>query len=112
MLRIFKPAAPNAIRQNCNRPEACRELFLMRSSAKVRVSSSCASSSTSRPLTTAPTGLIKSWQIREHNKAERSSASGVTVPDMVVRSPVIRPLRDSEGWRDISDSTIVPMLSM
>ena len=70
-----EPAAPKAIRQNCSLAEAVLALFLIRSSAKVLVSSSLSSSSTSRPLTIAPTGLIRSWQTREHSSAARSSAS-------------------------------------
>src|SRR4051812_8168215 len=38
---------------------------------------SLSSSSTSSPFTTAPTGLITSWQTREQSSAERSRASSV-----------------------------------
>src|ERR1700735_4016737 len=48
----------------------------MSSIATVRISSSCSPSSTSRPLTMAPTGLITSWQTREQRRAAR--ASGVS----------------------------------
>src|SRR5215470_7058142 len=77
-----EPAAPNAIRQNCNRADAVLALFLMRSRAKLLVSSSLDSSNTSNPLTIAPDGLIRSWQTREHNNAARSRASSVTGTDM------------------------------
>ena len=55
-----------------------RALFLIRSIANALVSSSLSSSITSRPLTIAPTGLIRSWQTREHSSAARSRASMVT----------------------------------
>src|ERR1700688_4867071 len=45
----------------------------MSSIATVRISSSCFPSSTSRPLTIAPTGLITSWHTREQRRAARSS---------------------------------------
>src|SRR5476651_904388 len=63
------------MRQNCSLAEAVLALFLIRSRAKVLVSSSLPSSRTSSPLTMAPTGLIKSWQTREQSNAARSSDS-------------------------------------
>ena len=75
---MAEPAAPNARRQNCSRADAVLALFLIRSSAKFLVSSSLSSSSTSRPLTIAPAGLIRSWQTREHSSAARSRASRLT----------------------------------
>ena len=78
-----EPAAPKASRQNCSRAEAVLALFLMRSRAKVLVSSSLSfSSSTSSPFTIAPVGLIRSWQTREHSSAARSRASRATAVDM------------------------------
>jgi hypothetical protein len=80
---LGEPAAPKARRQNCRRTEAVFALRLMRSSAKVLVSSSLSfSSSTSSPLTIAPVGLIRSWQTREHRSAARSRASRATAADM------------------------------
>ena len=80
---LAEPAAPKARRQNCRRAEAVLALRLMRSSAKVLVSSSLSfSSSTSSPLTIAPAGLIRSWQTREHRSAARSRASRTTATDM------------------------------
>src|SRR5947209_1158428 len=70
-----EPAAPKASRQNCSRAEAVRALFLMSSRANERISASCSSSSTSRPLTMAPTGEITSWQTREQRRAARSRES-------------------------------------
>ena len=55
-----EPDAPNARRQNWRRAEADSALFLMRSIATLRISSSSSASRTSRPLTIAPTELIKS----------------------------------------------------
>src|SRR5262249_30651219 len=49
--------------------------FLINSSANVFIAGSSSSSSTSRPLTMAPTGLITSWQTREQSSAARSRAS-------------------------------------
>src|SRR5262249_25037495 len=74
----IEPAAPNAMRQNCRRAVAVRALLRINESAKLLVSSSFASSSTSRPLTIAPAGLIRSWHTREHSSAARSSGSSVT----------------------------------
>ena len=51
-----EPAAPKASRQNCSRAEAEAALFLISSIATSRISGSFSSSSTSRPLTIAPTG--------------------------------------------------------
>src|SRR5215467_6379511 len=79
---LAEPAAPKATRQNCSRADAVLALFLMRSMAKLLVSSSFDSSSTSSPFTIAPDGLIRSWQTREHNSAARSRASRVTGTDM------------------------------
>src|SRR5262245_1055346 len=79
-----EPAAPKASRQNCSLAEAVRALFLIRSMAKVLVSSSFASSITSSPLAIAPTGLIRSWQTREHRSAARSRDSSTIGPDMKV----------------------------
>ena len=74
-----EPAAPKASRQNCSRAEAETALFLMRSIATARISSSSSPSSTSRPLTIAPTGLMTSWQTREHSSAARSSGARETI---------------------------------
>ncbi len=74
-----EPAAPKASRQNCSLAVACPALFLIRARAKSRVSSSFDSSSTSRPLTMAPVGLIRSWQTREHSSAARSRPVSVVV---------------------------------
>src|SRR5882757_3602313 len=73
---LVEPAAPKARRQNCNRAEAVLALLRIKSSANSRSSGLGLSSRTSSPLTIAPTGLIRSWQTREHNSAARSSASG------------------------------------
>ena len=75
-----RPSPPRRrrCRQNCSLAEAVCALFWIRSSANSLVSSSLSSSSTSRPLTIAPTGLIRSWQTREHSSAARSRASRVT----------------------------------
>src|SRR5215470_11547824 len=85
---VAEPAAPNASRQNCSRADAVLALFLMRSRAKLLVSSSVDSSSTSSPFTIAPDGLIRSWQTREHNSAARSRASSVTGTDIEI--PLLR----------------------
>src|SRR6266481_8826576 len=81
---LVEPAAPKARRQNCNRAEAVLALLRIRSSANSRSSGLGLSSSTSRPLTMAPTGLMRSWQTREHNSAANSRASGAggEVPDI------------------------------
>src|ERR1700682_1798265 len=80
------PAAPNASRQNCNRAEAVLALLRIKSSANSRSSGLGLSSRTSSPLTMAPTGLMRSWQTREHNSAASSRASepGDEVPDIKV----------------------------
>src|SRR6516164_1770073 len=70
------PAAPNARRQNCSRAEAVLALLRIRSRAKSRSSGFGLSSRTSSPLTMAPTGLMRSWQTREHNSAASSRVSG------------------------------------
>src|SRR5262249_17999974 len=75
---VTEPAAPNASLQNCSRAEAVLALFLISSSAKFLVSSLLSSSSTSRPLTIAPAGLIRSWHTREHQSPARSSPSRLT----------------------------------
>src|SRR5579871_4201995 len=80
-----EPAAPKARRQNCRRAEAVLALLRISSRAKSRSSGFGSSSSTSSPLTMAPTGLIRSWQTREHNSAASSRESGRGpdgVPDM------------------------------
>ena len=74
-----EPAAPKASRQNCSRAEAAAALFLIRSVATARISGSFSSSSTSRPLTIAPTGEITSWQTREHSSAARSIGARATI---------------------------------
>src|SRR6202171_5535813 len=80
------PAAPNARRQNCNRDEAVLALLRIKSRANSRSSGLGLSSRTSSPLTMAPTGLMRSWQTREHNSAASSRASepGDEVPDIKV----------------------------
>ena len=55
---------------------------------------------TSMPLTTAPTGLIRSWQTREHSSAARSRHSRVTGPDMRVS--------DVRSERKACDSAVEP----
>ncbi len=70
-----EPEAPKASRANCRRAEACRALLAMRSSANSRMLGSLSSSSTSIPLTMAPTGLMTSWHTREHSSAARSRLS-------------------------------------
>ena len=82
---VSDPAAPNASRQNCSRAEAEAALFLMRSMATARMSSSVSLSSISRPLTIAPTGLITSWHTLEHKSAAKSSGAIVTV----VKRPIL-----------------------
>ena len=79
------PAAPKASRQNWSRAEAEIALFLMSSMATVRISSSVSLSSISRPFTIAPTGLITSWQTREHKSAARSRED----MDMVVKRSIL-----------------------
>ena len=65
------------------RAEADLALFLMRSRANVRVSSSVSSSSSiSSPFTIAAVGPIRSWQTREHRSAARSRASRATAVAM------------------------------
>src|ERR1700677_2748086 len=76
-----EPAAPNARRQNCNRADAVLELLRIRSSANSRYSGLGMSSNTSSPLTMALTGLMRSWQPREHNSAASSRASGAEPED-------------------------------
>ena len=66
--RSREPAAPNASRQNCSRAEAEAALFLIRSMRRRASPASSSPSSTSRPLMIAPTGLITSWQTREHSR--------------------------------------------
>src|ERR1700744_6131570 len=78
-----EPAAPNARRQNCSRAEAVLALLRIKSRANSRSSGLGLSSSTSSPLTMAPTGLIRSWQTREHNRAASSRASGAGPVDEV-----------------------------
>ena len=78
-----EPAAPNARRQNWRRAEAEIALFLMSSMAMARISSSCSPSSTSRPLTIAPTGLITSWHTREQSSAARSSGVSEAIIKLV-----------------------------
>ena len=95
-----EPAAPKARRANCSRAEAWRALFLMRSCAKPRIDSSFSSSSTSSPLTMAPTGLMTSWQTRLHSSAARSSASRV----MAVMTSLRRP-RPIGGSRSLGEYT-------
>src|SRR3569832_1647009 len=70
------PAAPKARRQNCSRAAAVLALLRIRSSAKSRSSGFGLSSSTSSPLTMAPTGLMRSWQTLEQSSAASSSLSG------------------------------------
>src|ERR1700733_3396883 len=77
------PAAPNARRQNCNRADAVLALLRIKSSANSRSSGLGLSSRTSSPLTMAPTGLMRSWQTREHNSAASSRASGAGAGDEV-----------------------------
>ena len=77
-----EPAAPNARRQNWRRAEAEIELFLM-SSMAMAASPSCSPSSTSRPLTIAPTGLITSWHTREQSSAARSSGVSEAIIKLV-----------------------------
>src|SRR6266849_10586603 len=77
------PAAPNARRQNCNRAEAVLALLRIKSSANSRSAGLGLSSRTSSPLTIAPTGLMRSWQTREHNNAASSRASGAGPGDGV-----------------------------
>src|SRR5882757_4791478 len=77
------PAAPNARRQNCKRAEAVLALLRIKSSANSRSSGLGLSSRTSSPLTMAPTGLMRSWQTREHNSAASSRASGAVAEDEV-----------------------------
>src|SRR5438874_9351278 len=87
------PAAPNARRQNCNRADAVLALLRIKSSANSRSSGFGLSSSTSSPLTMAPTGLMRSWQTREHSSAASSRLSGAEpaaeVPD-ITRVPDIK----------------------
>src|SRR5262249_57277882 len=98
-----EPAAPKASRQNCRRAEACRAFFLMRSSAKVFIAWSLSSSSTSSPLTSAPTGLIRSWHTLEHSRAARSSISrepcmaGLRLPGEGERGALERDSGDARG---------------
>src|SRR5438093_8492674 len=81
------PAAPNARRQNCSRADAVLALLRIKSSANSRSSGLGLSSSTSSPLTIAPTGLMRSWQTREHSSAASSRVSGAgpgdEVPDIM-----------------------------
>src|SRR6478735_8852541 len=77
------PAAPNARRQNCNRADAVLALLRIKSRANSRSSGLGLSSRTSSPLTIAPTGLMRSWQTREHNNAASSRASGAGPGDEV-----------------------------
>src|ERR1700686_1780067 len=81
------PAAPNARRQNCKRAEAVLALLRIKSRANSRSSGLGLSSSTSSPLTMAPTGLMRSWQTREHNSAANSRASGAGPGDEVPDIP-------------------------
>src|SRR3984893_10754999 len=80
------PAAPNARRQHCNCVDAVMPLLRIKSRANSRSSGLGLSSRTSRPLTMAPTGLMRSWHTREHNSAASSRASGAgpgdELPDM------------------------------
>src|SRR3981189_1261850 len=78
------PAAPNARRQNCKRADAVVGLLRIKSSANSRSSALGLSSRTSSPLTMAPTGLMRSWQTREHNSAASSRASGAGAGDGVL----------------------------
>src|SRR5258705_11436510 len=85
---LVEHAAPKARRQNCNRAYAVVALLRIKSSANSRSSGLGLSSRSSSALTMAPTGLMRSWQTREHSSAASSRASGAGpgdgVPDMKV----------------------------
>src|SRR3977135_1360313 len=89
------PAAPNARRQNCNRAEAVLALLRIKSRANSRSSGLGLSSRTSSPLTIAPTGLMRSWQTREHNSAASLRGSGAEPGDEVPDIRVFPEIRDS-----------------
>ena len=74
------------------------------------VSSSLSSSRTSSPLTMAPTGLIRSWQTREHNSAARSRAPMADGAGDGARHAVDSAARNKEPrpCHSAGDSAIVP----
>src|SRR5690606_30771662 len=71
--------APKASRANSSLARAWRVEFSISSLAKPCISTWEGSASTSSPLPMAPTGLIRSWQTREHSNAARSAASSSTM---------------------------------
>ena len=91
--------------------EAEAALFLINSKAMARISSSSSPSRTSSPLTIAPTGLMTSWQTREHKSAARSSGAIVkrlilwsmpvaAAADAAVRTGLADGIADSPNRRD------------
>ena len=78
-----REGATRAARMTLERAEAVLALLRIRSRANSRSSGLGLSSSTSSPLTMAPTGLMRSWQTREHNSAASSRASGAGPGDEV-----------------------------
>src|SRR5947207_7983264 len=106
---LVEPAAPKARRQNCNRAEAVLALLRIKSSANSRSSGFGLSSRTSSPLTMAPTGLMRSWQTREHNNAASSRASGAepggVIPDMKCSLKI----EDGTGERESHDTSGVDL---
>src|SRR3569623_101014 len=78
------------MRQNCSRAEVLTALLRIRSRANSLSSALLLESITSRPLTMAPTGLMRSWQTLEDSNAARSRASGAPeVPDMRISCCVL-----------------------
>src|SRR5690606_9379476 len=71
--------APKASRANSSLARAWRVEFSISSLAKPCMSTCEGSARTSSPLPMAPTGLIRSWQTREHSNAARSAASSSTM---------------------------------
>ena len=60
------------------------------------------------PLTMAPTGLIKSWQTREHNSAARSRAPSASVAGSGERTWVApRRPKAARACHRIADSATV-----
>ena len=76
------PAAPKARRKNFNLSAAAFALSASKSMHRRRISGSCSSANSSRPLFIAPTGLNRSW----HRREQRRLAKSISVSDITKNS--------------------------